>query len=87
MFPLAAVISATACPSVSVFEGRPANCPFGVSTNVATLVDTRSSGSACRIARTSTLCVTCTVRVDDREPVQKAGNTIGPRGSSVLGNG
>ena len=64
--PLAAAISATACSSVSDFDGRPASCPFGASTSAATFRPTRSSRSACRIARTSTLCAICTVRVDNR---------------------
>jgi len=64
--PLASLISITACSSVSGFEGRPACCPFGASTSAATLRPTRSSRSACRMARTRTLCAICTVRVDNR---------------------
>jgi hypothetical protein len=57
-------INATACSKVSDFDGRPTPCPFGGLTSAATLRPTRSSRSACRIARTSTLCAICTVRVD-----------------------
>jgi hypothetical protein len=64
--PLAAAISATACSKVSDFDGRPPSCPLGASTSEATFRPTRSSRSACRIARTSTLCAICTVRVDNR---------------------
>jgi hypothetical protein len=42
--------------SVSDFDGRPACCPFGASTSAATMRPTRSSRSACRMARTRTLC-------------------------------
>jgi hypothetical protein len=62
--PRAAAINATACSSVSDFDGRPPSCPFGGFTSAATFRPTRSSRSACRIARTSTLCAICTVRVD-----------------------
>ncbi len=41
---------------VSDFDGRPPSCPFGGFTSAATFRPTRSSRSACRIARTSTLC-------------------------------
>jgi hypothetical protein len=51
---------------VSDLDGRPARCPFGGLTSAATLRPTRSSRSACRIARTSTLCAICTVRVETR---------------------
>jgi hypothetical protein len=56
----------TSAPRVSDLEGRPSSCPFGESTSAATFRPTRSSRSACRIARTSTSCAICTVRVDDR---------------------
>jgi hypothetical protein len=59
-------INATACSRVSDFDGRPSACPRGVSTSAATLRPTGSSRSACRIARTSTLCAICSVRVDSR---------------------
>jgi DNA-3-methyladenine glycosylase I len=39
-------------------------------TSAATLRPTKSSRSACRIARTSTLCAICTVRVDNRGKIQ-----------------
>ena len=42
-------------PGVSDFGGRPRSCPFGGLTSAATLRPMRSSRSACRIARTSTL--------------------------------
>jgi hypothetical protein len=64
--PRAAAIKETACSKVSDFDGRPPSCPFGGLTSAATLRPTRSSRSACRIARTSTLCAICTVRVDRR---------------------
>jgi hypothetical protein len=63
---LRAAISATACPKVSDLDGRPLRCPFGGLTSAATFRPTRSSRSACRIARTSTLCAICTVRVETR---------------------
>jgi hypothetical protein len=62
--PSAADINVTAWSNVSDFDGRPAACPRGVSTNAATLRPTRSSRSACRIARSRTLCAICSVRVD-----------------------
>jgi hypothetical protein len=64
--PRAAAINETACSSVSDFDGRPPNCPFGGFTSAATFRPTRSSRPACRIARTSKLCAICTVRVDRR---------------------
>ena len=68
--PPAAAINATACSRVSDFDGRPPPCPFGGLTNEATLRPTRLSRSACRIARTSTLCAICTVRVDTRDAIE-----------------
>jgi hypothetical protein len=67
--PSAADISAIACSRVSDFDGRPPSCPFGGSTSAATLRPTRSSRSACRIARASTLCAICSVRVDSRDAI------------------
>jgi hypothetical protein len=66
---LATAISATACSKVSDFDGRPPCCPFGGLTSAATLRTTKSSRSACRIARTSTLCAIRTVRVDSRDAI------------------
>jgi hypothetical protein len=60
--PLAAAISDTACSRVNDFN--PARCPFGASTSAATFCPTKPSRSASRMARTSTLCAICTVRVD-----------------------
>jgi hypothetical protein len=65
--PRAAASKDTACSKVSDLDGRPAPRPFGGLTSAATFRPTRSSRSDYRIARTSTLCAICTVRVDSRD--------------------
>ena len=54
-------------PAPANFDGRPPDWPFGGLTSAATFRRARSSRSARRIARTSTFCAICTVRVDRRD--------------------
>ena len=61
----------------------PAHLPFGGSTSAATFRPTRSSRSARRIARTSTLCAICTVRVDTRDAIAVSASCTSTAVSSV----